>query len=373
MKRILLICGCLEPGKDGVGDYVSQLASELIRQGNTIALLSLFDNYVHEINVGALDPTGTAFNQLRIPPAFKSKGKVQILRNWINDFNPDVISLQYVPFAFHPKGLPFGLSRLLNEISGGRKWHIMFHELWVGMDRKAGLKLKAWGIVQQQMIKWMLKTLSPVNIHTQTKLYQLKVNQMGYDCDLLPLMSNIPKNIDCHNDLFLRCDDNRLHFILFGYIHPGAPAALFANQVAGHCRRNNIVPVLSMVGRCGKAAKEWETAFKEENIKVQKFGEQSNSTISHLLMSATYGITTTPYLLIEKSGTVAAMRHHDLPVICVAPPWHPGCEVHHNISNTIEYIGTNLEECLRLTRAKCEMTVSMVSGKLIKALTKQAH
>src|ERR1022692_2576923 len=46
-------------------------------------------------------------------------------------FNPNWVSLQFVPFGFHPKGLPFGLPRHLMSIIGSRPLHWMFHELWV--------------------------------------------------------------------------------------------------------------------------------------------------------------------------------------------------------------------------------------------------
>jgi hypothetical protein len=32
---------------------------------------------------------------------------------------------------------------------------------------------------------------------------------------------------------------------------------------------------------------------------------------------ADLGVTTTPILLAEKSGTVAAMQEHELPVLCI--------------------------------------------------------
>ena len=31
--KIVFICGCLEPGKDGVGDYTRRLSAELIDHG----------------------------------------------------------------------------------------------------------------------------------------------------------------------------------------------------------------------------------------------------------------------------------------------------------------------------------------------------
>ena len=39
--KLIFICGSLEPGRDGVGDYTRRLAGELIRQGHQIAIIAL--------------------------------------------------------------------------------------------------------------------------------------------------------------------------------------------------------------------------------------------------------------------------------------------------------------------------------------------
>lgn len=41
---ILFICGSVEPGKDGVGDYTRRLSGELIRIGHEVKILSLCDH-----------------------------------------------------------------------------------------------------------------------------------------------------------------------------------------------------------------------------------------------------------------------------------------------------------------------------------------
>jgi hypothetical protein len=39
--KLLFITGCLEPGKDGVGDYTRELATECARRGHAVFLISL--------------------------------------------------------------------------------------------------------------------------------------------------------------------------------------------------------------------------------------------------------------------------------------------------------------------------------------------
>ena len=44
--KLVFICGSLEPGKDGVGDYVYILARELIDLGHTCLLIALNDQFL---------------------------------------------------------------------------------------------------------------------------------------------------------------------------------------------------------------------------------------------------------------------------------------------------------------------------------------
>jgi hypothetical protein len=53
-------------------------------------------------------------------------------------------------------------------------------------------------------------------------------------------------------------------------------------------------------------------------------GLQSSETVSKVLADASHGISTTPIELADKSGSIAAMREHGLPVICLSNPWSTG-------------------------------------------------
>jgi hypothetical protein len=76
------------------------------------------------------------------------------------------------------------------------------------------------------------------------------------------------------------------------------------------------------IGNCGNAIQEWTSILKVENIQYEILGYCTDQEISTNLLSCDYGISTTPYLLIQKSGSVAALLEHDLPVLCVARKWN---------------------------------------------------
>src|SRR5690606_662431 len=97
------------------------------------------------------------------------------------------LSLQFVPYAFHKKGLPFGLGSQLRKIGGTTKWHIMFHELWIGMEVGASQKDVIIGIIQKYIIKKFNIEIKPKVIHSQTDLYQAQLKSIGLKSEILPL------------------------------------------------------------------------------------------------------------------------------------------------------------------------------------------
>src|SRR3954463_2329541 len=139
--KIVFLCGCLEPGRDGVGDYSRRLGIELICQGHDVSLVALCDhNVLHETNE-LQELKGTTISVLRIPNHVQDRSRFLMAKTFIDFKNPEWISLQYVPFAFQIKGLPFDLAGKLKILGEGRKWHIMFHELWVGPEKASFLKI----------------------------------------------------------------------------------------------------------------------------------------------------------------------------------------------------------------------------------------
>ena len=50
--KIVFLCGSLEPGRDGVGDYTRMLAAEIIRKGHNAAIVALADKYSLEPFIG---------------------------------------------------------------------------------------------------------------------------------------------------------------------------------------------------------------------------------------------------------------------------------------------------------------------------------
>ncbi len=369
--RIIFLCSSLESGRDGVGDYTRRLAGELIYQHHQVSIIALNDPHISTEFFGTQDVEGNILTVLRLPSNLPIEVRFKQAKVWIDKFNPDWLSLQFVAFGFQRKGLPFRLSKWLSQLGEGRRWHIMFHELWVGMHVNASIKLFLWGRLQQQLIQNLLWKLRPFIVHTQSKLYQMQLAKIGTQADLLPLFSNIPvytlANINISNiDL-----NKEIKFVLFGSIHPESPVEEFVQESLSFTQRNKTQLSLTIIGRAGEEQKRWADTWRSAGFSVDLLGEQSPERISAALQNATIGISTTVFSLIEKSGSVAAMLEHGLPVICVAKPWQSpeNISLERYSSEILEYQQGNLEKWL-LTEKTINYTSSLseIAKQFVKSL-----
>lgn len=321
--KIVFLCGSLELGRDGVGDYVRRLALELARQGHEPAGIALNDHFIQQEISSKQEAVGADLLMLRLPASWPMSLRFRKAQEWIENFGAEWLSLQFVPFAFHRKGLAFSLGKHLARLGRGRAWHLMVHELWVGMDAEAPLKHRWWGKLQRYLIDTMITSLRPNVIHTQTTLYQAQLAKLGFTSHLLPLFANIPNtNRDKSKSLLVK-EIQDVSLVIFGSIHAGAPVEHFARDAAQYARENEVTVKLTMIGRCGKEQETWAAIWRAVGLPVQILGEQTPDYISRVLAEASLGVATTPVDVIGKSGTAAAMLEHGLPVLCVAHPWFP--------------------------------------------------
>jgi glycosyltransferase involved in cell wall biosynthesis len=301
--KILFLTGSLEPGKDGVGDYTTVLAGECGRLGHSTFLLSLNDPWV----TGPLRQP----NQLRLGARMSWPDRVNAARAFLAQCGPEIVSLQFVPYSFHAAGLNFALPQILSAIIGHRRVHAMFHELWIGAHTSAPLKLRIFGFCQRKIIENTIRKLDCRVIHTSNPVYIRLLARYGLDAKYLPLFGSVP--VTTADSSVARADNKVLHLGMFGAIHPEwSPAELFARlESLGNPVR------LTHIGRIGPGESLWTDLTRRYGLKVEfgRLGERSLEDISRFLSSVDFGVSATPLSLIGKSGSVAAMLDHGLPVI----------------------------------------------------------
>jgi len=321
--KIVFLTSSLEPSHDGVGDYTRLLAAECQRQGHQVRLIALNDPQIEKASVPTSwegecphEPGGNSWrgrspsrdqNLLRLSFNQPWSDRVRMARDFIEEFSPDFVSLQFVCYGFHPQGIDWQLPSLLKAIVAQRPVHLMFHELWIGAEKNACLKQRFIGMLQRQIILKILHQLEVRVIHTNNPAYIALLHTHGIKATQLPLFGNIP----IHEAQ--RQPHEGWNFGLFGTLHPiWPPEPLFS-----HLRETGKKIKISHIGRLGSGQRLWREIKRDYHgvFEFQTLGEQSPETIAGFFSTLDFGIATSPWELIGKSGTVAALLEQGLPVI----------------------------------------------------------
>jgi hypothetical protein len=294
---------------------VYKLSSQLISQGVESRAIALFDHFIQDEVLETVQLDKVSLTVLRLPSEWDWAKRFRCAQKFINAYNPEWLSLQFVPFSFQNKGLPFLTAKRLKQIGKGRKWHCMFHELWVGMEDGSSVKHRIWGQLQKLIILKLLKSLNPSKVHTQSKLYQVQLEKLNWNSEYLPLFSNIKK---VEAPINAKTNKKEFSLVIFGTIHPNAPVEDLAQEIKDYNVESNFELIVRIMGRTGREGSHWKRVLESAGLTVDVLGEQPENLISEKLRDALIGISTTSLYHIEKSGTVAAMLDHGLPVLCVS-------------------------------------------------------
>ncbi|MBU6157569.1 MAG: hypothetical protein KGP35_00935 [Bacteroidetes bacterium] len=233
-------------------------------------------------------------------------------QEFIDKINPDWISLQYVPFSFHNKGIPFSLGIFMKRIRTNALCHIMFHELWVGTNGIKSIKELLWRIMQRRMIRSMIHRIQPDLITAAIRKYQLLLMPTASKC--LPLFGNIP--------VYLKKDSvsqpDFFKVVIFGTLTRDLDD--FKKQVEWLNRLAKQVVkkiVFFFIGNNGSQTKEAETIIAQiaGNKACVAVGFVQEEMVSEHLSNAHFGISRADVDYMGKSGTTIAMLEHGLPVL----------------------------------------------------------
>ena len=335
--KILFFCASLEAGRDGVGDYTTRLAEELRSQGHESWIIAINDRHLQlysglESNSGNLDRLSSSTGWLQ---------RIRTIQKAVVEYQPDWVSLQYVPYGFHRKGLPFLLPKRLASLGGGFRWHVMFHELWYGDAPGSRWKHSLIYRLQRHIVQSLLRELHPALVHTHIELFRGRLQNLGARPAVLPLFGNIPLVESPAEPWgeFGFFSESELHGILkcgvFGSVHPASiPRNILSElvEVADQLGKQIIFIHFGGIGGAG-GLEAWNSAMSHlpAGARSVVLGPQSPEKISAIFQHIDVGLATTPLSIAGKSGTVAAMRDHGVPVIFGAPDpfdaeqYPPGC------------------------------------------------
>ena len=212
----------------------------------------------------------------------------------------------------------------------------MFHEIWIGDSSEYGWKDRVIGYLQKRSIINLISKIRPRIINTSNSVFRVLLNRNGIIAEELPIYGNIAivknhsfeKTYRLLNKNGLKIEsNNRERFVLagfFGTIHPGWSPDVVFRQLLKIRNKMEKIPVIISMGRMGERGLNiWNYSCEQYSKYFQfiKVGEQSSGAISTILQTLDFGISTIPLALAGKSGTVAAMVEHGLPVLFLRDDW----------------------------------------------------
>jgi hypothetical protein len=318
--KLLFVCTSLEPGRDGVGDYVRLLAEACIDAGHECRLLALNDQHLASGGVEWQKGRSHELYCARLSPNERWDERLASAQAFTHEFAPDWVSWHVVPYGFHPKGLMPHEATAFAALGRDRLVHVMLHELWIGLSRGEPLKNLAWGALQKRRLMHFLRALNPSIVHTSNVVYQTVLGREGCAAQILPLFGNIPITE------IMPPVPSATEWIgaIFGTVHPQFPPIPLFDVLAEGARASGRRLRILGIGRLGDFGENLFSALAPEYAETIEFsvvGEKPPQEVSRLLQTLDFGIATHPWALLGKSGAVAAMLDHGLPVVVPRDDW----------------------------------------------------
>ncbi len=324
--KILFITGCIEEGKDGIGDYTLILSSFCNLIGHESIVIGLNDFFVKDSTYEEKINQGGLVKKIRLSSLSLRKNRFLKVKNIIHQFKPDFISFQYCGYSYHPKGVPFNIGENLKKISGSVPIQIMFHELWAGSDLNSGWKSRLWGAIQQWHVKAMIKRLDPFLINVSTLINKSFLKNKKVESKRISILSNIPiiekPNFKWIVDKIMSRLTVNEGYLSNKYLTFGFFGTLYSNlneDILLPCLLKNIPTdkkiIIISAGKMGSGKAKWDKMeIKYPQIYFIELGYRSAHEISEFLQFIDFGISTTSPYFLNKSGTYMAMEEHGLSV-----------------------------------------------------------
>ena len=254
-------------------------------------------------------------SELRLGESLPWGDREREVKAFLRDFRADWTSLHFVPFGFHPRGVPLAWPRRFLKIVEGSRVHIMFHELWIGISEDSTLKQRAIGLLQRKCIQWMVRRLAPGLVWTNTAAYSAMLKQSHIESAPITMFGHVPIETQ-PGQLPELPDDGELNVVIFGALHPQWPPEPLFKYLKQAVERLRRKLRLISIGNIGPGGPLWSTlAERYPEVLFLKLGMRPTSELVACFNRCHFGVSTTPFGLIGKSSSVHSMLEHGLPVI----------------------------------------------------------
>jgi hypothetical protein len=292
----VLVTGGLAPGRDGIGDYCRVLAQALA--GAQPALLAIADREA------GVEPE--KFPCLRLPAGRPWPERVAAARRFLAEQEVERVFLQLGPYLYHPRGLLQSAVEPLAAMLGETRPLVMVHETWVGEMPFHSWKDRLIGPWQRRGFLALLRRLHPAKVFTSLPIYQAQLARHGVSAALLPLPGNVPVQREA-----ARLELQQPVAGIFGGLWPGfEPHEALAAFAAADGR------TLLLIGRHGATPErlaQWRA--RHPKLAIIETGALDPAGVSQHLNLLSFAFAVAPWQMAGKSGTVAALLEHGVPVL----------------------------------------------------------
>ena len=309
--NLVLICGRLSPGQDGVGDYTRRLASAWTAAGGTVSLVALRGT---EAEADLHESLNLSASRVLVPVRGQSIRDALNRDSWRAELERSWVSVQFVPWTFGHRGIVRSTPEIDAAFQYAQRRHMMVHETWV--DASLGVKNAFLGAAQRRAMRSAFKRWKPNLVHVSTVLNQKRLKSIGVTTNLLPLFGNI--DISEHNKI--DHGDECVKILFFGALPRRRDWQLYASSIAEAAKVSSLQ--INLVGASAHAEDFIKKLTKDDasaQIDCINWGKLPETKVSQLLQVVTLGVCRYGPEHIGKSGSLAAMLEHGLPV------WAPKC------------------------------------------------
>jgi hypothetical protein len=294
----VLVTGGLAPGRDGIGDYCRVVAQALAEAGAKPALLAIAERET--------DAKPERFPCLRLPAMRPWPERVEAARRFLDQQRAERVFLQLGPYLYHPRGLLQSAVEPLAGVLSDARPLVMVHETWVGEMPFHSWKDRLIGPWQRRGFLALLRRLQPAKTFTSLPLYQAQLRRNGIDTELLPLAGNVPVQREAAQ-LELRQPVAGIFGGLWPGFEPHEALAAFASA-GGR--------TLLLIGRHGATPErlaQWRA--RHPTLAIVETGALDPLAVSQHLNLLSFAFAVAPWQMAGKSGTVAALLEHGVPVL----------------------------------------------------------
>lgn len=332
--KVLFVCGSMEPGRDGVGDYTRELAGALHSIGVEAEIIAIMDRDAAGILKEPQSARDKNINVTRLSKFLSFSKRKKEYQNLVAEFKPDFISLQYVPYAFSPKGIPLTLSTFLKLENHISNWHFMIHEVYIGT--KGHFKNKIIQRLQIAALKMLVNRLQPSVIHTTVPSYQSQLKTIGVGSDILGLFGNIPISKSFSRDH----TDKTFRGVYFGAPPKEDNFQNFINAINQYLHKTDDMMEVVLCGQSGEKGKKFAAALRNginsKRFDIVEKGRMAADELSNLFLTRDFAIARISPYLLGKSGSAIAMLEHGLPL------WVPLAQSQLEINESFDF---RLSQC----------------------------